>query len=122
VQQFVASNVRSNDWAFVDSQAYYAAKVVGATTFFGDPRSRMSSDQKSRVTVCVIGPERVWVLKALGGAWYSTGQEMIPADTALFGINSKWGFLSLSNYRLSVYRRVAATTRDGVQEVRVGSL
>jgi hypothetical protein len=105
VEQFVSSNVRSDDWAYVNPQAYYPAKMLAAATFFADA-ARIPFDQKSRITVCVIEPDRVWVLKELGGSWYSTGQEMIPAHTGLFGINNKWGFLSLPNYRLSVYRRV----------------
>jgi hypothetical protein len=116
VQQLVTSNIRSDDWVYVDPQAYYPAKVMGAATFFWDPGTRripMSAAEKSRVTVCVIGPENVWALKELGGAWYSTGQEMIPARTGLFGSNNRWGFLSLSNYRLSVYRRVSTSAQDG---------
>jgi hypothetical protein len=106
VQQFVTLNIRSDDRAYIDPQAYYPAKLTGAATFFWDPEGRMSSTQKSRLTVCVIGPERVGLLNDLGGSWYSTGQELIPAHTGLFGRNMKWGFLSLPNYRLSVFRRV----------------
>lgn len=112
VQQFVTSNIRSDDWAYVDPQAYYPAKLTGAATFFWNSGNPMSSAQKSRVTVCVISPKEVWVLKEFGGSWYSTGQEMIPAHTGLFGSKSKWGFLSLPNYRLSIYRRVP-TQQDG---------
>jgi 4-amino-4-deoxy-L-arabinose transferase-like glycosyltransferase len=108
VQQFVTSNIRPDDWAYVNPQAYYPAKRTAAATFFSNAAG-MPSDQKSRVTVCVIEPERVWVLKELGGSWYATGQEMIPAHTGLFGRNNEWGFLSLPNYRLSVYRRVPTT-------------
>jgi hypothetical protein len=108
VQQFVTSNVRSDDWVYVDPQGYYPAKLTGATTFFRDP-ANMPSAQKNRFTVCVISPDRVWILKELGGAWYSTGQDMIPSRTGLFGSNNRWGFLSLSNYRLSVYRRAPTT-------------
>jgi MFS family permease len=106
LQQFVTSNIKSDDQAYIDPQAYYPAKLTGATTFFWDPGSRMSSTQKTRLTVCVIGPDRIGLLKDFGGAWYRTGQEMIPAHTGLFGIDMKWGFLSLPNYRLSIYRRV----------------
>jgi len=106
VQQFVTSNIRSDDWAYVDPQAYYPAKLTGAATFFWSSGNLMSSAQKSRVTVCVISPQEVWVLKEFGGSWYSTGQEMIPTYTGLFGTKSGWGFLSLPNYRLSIYRRV----------------
>lgn len=109
VQEFVKSSIGPDDWAFVDPQAYYPAKLTGAAIFFPDPGSRqitMSSTQKNRLTVCVIGPERAWVLKQLGGTWYRTGQEMIPKHVGLFGNNNSWGFLSLPNYRLAVYRRV----------------
>jgi hypothetical protein len=106
LQQFVASSIRPDDLVYVDPQAYYPAKLTGAATFFWDPGSRMSSAEKSRLTVCVIGPGKTWLLKELGGAWYSTGEEMIPAHTGLFGSSDTWGFLSLPNYRLSVYRRV----------------
>jgi hypothetical protein len=108
VQQFVTSNVRSDDRVYIDPQVYYPAKLTSAATLFGDPE-RMPSAQKSHLTVCVIAPDRAWTLKELGGAWYSTGQEMIPAHTGLFGSDSRWGFLSLPNYRLSVYRRVPTT-------------
>jgi hypothetical protein len=108
VQRFVASNIRSDDWVYIDPQAYYPAKLTGATTFFSDV-GNIPSAEKSRVTVCVIEPEAVSVLKVLGGAWYSTGQEMIPSRAGLFGSNNRWGFLSLPNYRLSVYRRVPTT-------------
>jgi hypothetical protein len=108
VQKFVASNIRPDDWVYVDPQAYYPAKLTGAFTFFANA-GNMPSDEKSRVTVCIIEPEAVWVLKALGGSWYSTGQEMIPERTGVFGTNNRWGVLSLPNYRLSVYRRVPTT-------------
>jgi hypothetical protein len=111
VQQFVTSNVRTDDWAFVNPQVYYPAKLTGAETFFWNPGS-IPAAQKSRVTVCIINPERVWVLKELGGAWYSTGQEMIPAHSGLFGTDTRWGFLSLPNYRLSVYRRIPTTQQE----------
>ncbi len=111
VQQFVTSNIRSDDWAYINPQVYYPAKLAGAATFFANAGG-MSSDQKSRVTVCIIEPERAWVLKELGGAWYSTGQEMIPVRTGLFGRNNRWGFLSLPNYRLSIYRRVPPTPQQ----------
>jgi hypothetical protein len=113
VQQFVTSNVRSDDWVYVDPQAYYPAKLASAATFFGDPQSRIFPAQKSRITVCIIAPERISVLKELGGTWYSTGEEMVPAHTGLFGSELKWGFLSLPNYRLSVYRRVPAIAQAG---------
>jgi hypothetical protein len=109
VQQFVASSIRPDDWVYVTSPAYYAAKLTGAPTFFWDPGTRMSAAQRSRVTVCVIDPSRTYLLKQLGGEWYSTGQEMTPAHTGLFGSNDRWGILSLPNYRLSVYRRVPTT-------------
>jgi hypothetical protein len=111
VQQFVNSNVRPDDWAYVNPQGYYPAKVTSAATFFSNAKGLLPS-QKSRITVCVIEPEAVGVLGELGGDWYNTGQEMIPAHTGLFGSNSKWGFLSLPNYRLSVYRRVPPNRHD----------
>jgi hypothetical protein len=112
VQQFVTSNIRSDDSAYIDPQAYYPAKLTGAAIFFWDPEGLMSSTQKNRLTVCVISPERVGLLADLGGEWYSTGQEIIPAHTGLFGSDMRWGFLSLPNYRLSVYRRVLGAKRD----------
>jgi MFS family permease len=113
VSRFVASNIRSDDRVFIDPQAYYPAKLTGAAIYFWDPGSQMSSAQKSRLTACVIGPDRLGLLKEFGGTWHSTGEEMIPAHQGLFGSDLKWGFLSLPNYRLSVYRRVAAAGQDG---------
>jgi hypothetical protein len=112
VQQFVNANIGPRDRVFVDPQAYYPAKLSGAATFFRDPAG-MPEDEKTRFTACIIGPDRIPVLKALGGKWYSTGQDLIPLDTAMFGRDSRWGFLSLPNYRLSVYRRVSAAGQDG---------
>ena len=113
IQRFVSSIVHADDWAYVVPQSYYPTKLLAAATFFGNPGTRMSSSQRSRVTVCIIGPDSNWVLKELGGEWYSTGQEMIPARIGLFGNKSKWGVLSFSNYRLSVYRRVPRSWDDG---------
>ncbi len=110
VQQFVNANVRPDDWAYVSPQAYFPAKLTGATTLFWDPGTWMSPDQKDRVTVCVIDPKKLWVLKVLGGTWYNTGPDLIPVHTGLFGSEDRWGFLSLPNYRLSVYRRVPMAT------------
>ncbi len=112
LQSFLASNIRANDRVFVDPQAYYPAKLSGAATFFWDAGSRrvpLSAVQKSHLTVCVIDPANRRVLQELGGAWYGTGQQMIPSHTGLFGRDNQWGFLSLPNYRLSVYRRVPAS-------------
>ena len=106
VQQLITSNIRSDDRVYIDPQAYYPAKLTGAATFFWDPEGRMSSDLKNRLTACIIGPERGGLLRDLGGEWYNTGQEIIPEHTGLFGSNMRWGFLSLPNYRLTVYRRV----------------
>jgi hypothetical protein len=106
VEQLIRSNIRPDDRAYIDPQAYYPAKLTDAATFFWDPQGRMSSDLKNHLTVCVIGPERVGLLQDFGGDWYNTGQEIIPKHTGLFGSNMEWGFLSLPNYRLSIYRRV----------------
>jgi hypothetical protein len=116
VQQFVISNIRSDDSVYIDPQAYYAAKLTGASTSFWDPRSQMSFTQKSRLTACIISPDRLYLLKEFGGQWYSTGQDLIPAHAGLFGTNTRWGFLSLPNYRLSVYRRVSTPGRDGARQ------
>jgi MFS family permease len=113
VSRFVTSNIRSDDRVFIDPQVYYPAKLTGAAVFFWDPGSQMSSVEKSRLTACVIGPDRLGLLKEFGGAWYSTGDELVPAHTGLFGTNLRWGFLSLPNYRLSVYRRVPTAAQDG---------
>lgn len=107
VRQFVKSSVRFDDWVYADPQVYYPAKLASAATFFWDPANHMSSYQKDHLTVCVIGPDRAWLLKEIGGQWYSTGQEMIPAHTGMFG--DRWGLLSIPNYRLSVYRRIPGT-------------
>jgi hypothetical protein len=115
VSRFVTSNIRSDDRVYVDPQVYYPAKLTGAAVFFWDPGSRMSSAQESGLTACIIGPERLGLLKEFGGTWDNTGEEIIPAHTGLFGTNLKWGFLSLPNYRLSVYRRVPASGRGGEQ-------
>jgi len=113
VQQFVTSNIRADDRVYVDPQVYYAAKLTAASTLFWDPGTRISFAQKNRLTACVIGPDRIQLLKELGGTWYRTGQEMIPTHTGLFGTNVRWGFLSLPNYRLSIYRRVSTAPPGG---------
>ncbi|MGP0018973.1 MAG: hypothetical protein ACLPHP_10425 [Candidatus Sulfotelmatobacter sp.] len=115
VSRFVTSNIRSDDRVYIDPQVYYPAKLTGAAVLFWDPGSRISSAQKSGLTACIIGPERLGLLKEFGGTWDNTGEEIIPAHTGLFGSDLRWGFLSLPNYRLSVYRRVPATGRGGEQ-------
>jgi hypothetical protein len=115
VQQFVIANVHPDDWVYIDPQAYYPAKLNGAETFFANVAS-MPPTQKDRVTVCLIEPAAKSVLQSLGGAWYKTGQEMIPAHTGLFGTDNQWGFLSLPNYRLSVYRRVPIASSSSLAQ------
>lgn len=113
VSQFVASNIHRDDRVYVDPQAYYPAKLTGAEVFFWDPGSTLSAAQKISLTACVISPDRIGLLKELGGTWHNTGEEIVPLHQGLFGRDLKWGFLSLPNYRLSVYRRVQPTGQDG---------
>jgi hypothetical protein len=113
ISQFVTSNIRSDDRVYIDPQVYYPAKLTGAEILFWDPGNRMSAAQKMDLTACVIGPDRLGLLKEFGGTWHNTGEEIIPAHQGLFGNDLKWGFLSLPNYRLSVYRKVPATGQQG---------
>lgn len=107
VEQFVNANVRADDRAYVEPQAYYPAKTRAAATFFWTPVTPMSAAEKSSITVCIINPDRASALKEFGAAWYRT-KELVPGHAGLFGVDYKWGFLSLPNYHLAIYRRVPA--------------
>jgi hypothetical protein len=109
VENFVSSVVRADDIAFVDQAPYYAARGQARDVFFPIPDwdmfQLMSAEQKDSITVVLVRPEHaVMAIRGLGGAWYPTGDMLAPSKNGLFE-GKGWGFISLPDTQIQVFRR-----------------
>jgi hypothetical protein len=102
----VARNVRPGDMAYTDQEVYYALRRHGLVPYVGYYIDVMSAEEKQRVSVLFLKPERLaWAARLIGGTWEKV-DEYKPARMGFLGTRWDMGFLSAFNYHIAVYRRV----------------
>ncbi len=106
VEQLVQHNTSAVDWIYCDYGVFYAAKAHGAQAFVPTYLGSFRPEEKRRVNVLIIHPRQLSeVVEVIGGDWVSTGAELVPVRSGLFGTDWRLGFLAMQNYRFTVYRR-----------------
>lgn len=93
VRQLVTRNVKANDWAYVDFQAYYPAKRAAAEVFLPPYLQAFTPGEKQRLTVLVLGAESDKYRFALPGNWRKVD-----------GL-TQGGTTFAAPYQLAVYRK-----------------
>jgi hypothetical protein len=108
VKSLMRQHIQRGDWVYADHAAYYAAKPLAERVFMPVYLPAMLEAEKVRVTALVIAPQNLAeATNTLGGHWVSTGARHAPRWTGPFGTNWKYGYLSMANYELEVFRRGA---------------
>ena len=104
-ETLVARNVRSGDMAYADQEVYYALRRHGLVPYVGYYIETMSPEEKQRVSILFLKPERLeWARGFIGGTWEKV-DEYKPPRMGFLGTRWDMGFLSAMNYHLAVYRR-----------------
>ena len=106
VESFVRRTLAHDDWVLGEHGVYYAAKPFVARLLLPYHLPAMRDEEKRRLTALVLAPAMLGeTTNAIGGNWISTGARIKPRRRGLFGTDWKYGFLSMPNYELEVYRR-----------------
>jgi hypothetical protein len=114
IENLVDQSVRADDIAYVEDQAYLAARQRARDVYYpisipgpfdGDIFPLMSQEQKESVTVLIIRPTSAAdAIKSFGGSWFETGQEIVPTGHGIFG-NRNLGLVTQGLDELHVFRR-----------------
>lgn len=94
VRQLVTRNLRPEDWAYVDFQAYYPAKRLAGEVFLPPYLRAFTPAEKQRVSVLVLGSESDKYRFSFPGTWRQVDALSRPETTFA------------APYELAVYRRV----------------
>ena len=93
VRQLVSRNVRAQDWAYVDFQAYYPVKRAAAEVFLPPYLHAFTPPEKQRLSVLILGAESDKYRFSLPGNWRKV-------DSL-----SQSGTTFAAPYELTVYRK-----------------
>jgi hypothetical protein len=124
IEGFVGKSVRRTDVAYVDAEAYLAARQAAEDAYFPNPDleiiPKMSQKQRDSITLLVIQPS--WIpdtTRMLGGAWQETGQELHATGHSAFGVD-RAGFISWALKDLRVLRRSPDSDRQSIGDRQTG--
>jgi hypothetical protein len=107
VEALAERHVVKDNWVLSDYSAYYAVKKRAGVVFLPHYLNIMSSHEKEKLSVLIIHPRGLeTVRRRVGGKWYDTGDSISPEVEGLFGFSVRTGLLTLSTYKLSVFKRV----------------
>jgi hypothetical protein len=128
LESFVDQSVRADDIAYVEDQAYLAARQRARDAYYpidvpgpfnGNIFPLMSQEQKESITVLIVRPTSADdAIKSFGGSWFETGQELVPTGHGIFG-NRNLGLVTQTLDDLRVFRR-DVTPIQSVKEQALG--
>jgi hypothetical protein len=128
LESFVDQSVRADDIAYVEDQAYLAARQRARDVYYpidvpgpfnGNIFPLMSQEQKKSITVLIVRPTSADdAIKSFGGSWFETGQELVPTGHGIFG-NRNLGLVTQTLDDLRVFRR-DVTPIQSVKEQALG--
>jgi hypothetical protein len=114
LESFVDQSVRADDIAYVEDQAYLAARQRARDVYYpisvpgpfdGNIFPLMSQEQKKSITVLIVRPTSAGdAIKSFGGSWFETGQELVPTGHGIFG-SRNLGLVTQTLDDLRVFRR-----------------
>jgi hypothetical protein len=106
VKTLVSQSVSRGQRVYAEYAAYYALHPITRDVYYPRYLSAMTGGEKAALDVLVIYPYNLAsVRETVGGLWEPTGQQFTPASDGFFGARWEWGYLSVPNYALAVYRR-----------------
>lgn len=121
IERLVDQSVRADDVAYVEDQAYVAARQRARDVYYpisvpgpydGNIFPLMSQEQKDSITVLIVRPTSAADAKRiLGGSWFETGQELVPTGNGIFG-KRNLGLVTQTLDDLRVFRRSAIATQS----------
>lgn len=128
LENFVDQSVHADDIAYVEDQAYLAARQRARDAYYpidvpgpfnGNIFPLMSQEQKESITVLIVRPTSAAdAIRSFGGSWFETGQELVPTGRGIFG-NRNLGLVTQRLDDLRVFRRDVIPTQS-VKEQALG--
>ncbi|MDJ0795348.1 MAG: hypothetical protein QNJ51_00725 [Calothrix sp. MO_167.B12] len=100
-------NVKSNDWVYCDSAAYYAVKKRAEFTATDFYIKAMTPQEKNKISLLIIPADKFEsIINTIGGKWSSSLDKFKSTKDFLI-FKSNFGDKLIGTYNLQVFRRIS---------------